>query len=407
MVKSSATLTDPFISLSKEFLDNPYPTFARLREEAPVFWSEKGKYWIVSRYQDANSILRDLHYEKGIQRWKAFNPLIKLVPQLSEQLKFRGKSMLNQDPPDHTRLRSLVNKAFTPTMVNQMRSHIESIADDLIGQVEKRREMDLVAEFAFILPVTVIAEMLGVPPKDRDQFKEWSHHLTAALEPSPDIPRLMKAAGASQHLMAYLRPLIEERRKDPQADLISALVQAEEEGNKLSPEELVSNLILLLVAGHETTVNLIGNGVLALLRNPDQLDLLKSKPELLPTAVDEFLRYESPVQFVRRAAGGDMELAGQHLREDDMLFVLLGSANRDPNQFEHPDTLDITRTNNKHLAFGSGIHHCLGSSLAQLEGQIAIGTLLKRLPNLQLKTNRLEYKVPFALRGVKTMPVTF
>src|SRR4029453_6757315 len=300
MARAGATVTDPFISVSKEFLDDPYPTFARLRDQAPVFWSEKGKYWIVSRYQDASAILRDLHYEKGIQRWKAFNPLVKIVPQLSEQLKFRGKSMLNQDPPDHTRLRSLVNKAFTPTMVNQMRSHIESIANDLLDEVEMRREMDLVAEFAFVLPVTVIAEMLGIPPKDRDQFKVWSHHLTAALEPSPDIPRLMKAANANQQLMAYLRPLIEERRKSPRADLISALVEAEEEGNKLSQEELLSNLVLLLVAGHETTVNLIGNGVLSLLRHPAQLELLKSKPELLPTAVDEFLRYESPVQFVRR-----------------------------------------------------------------------------------------------------------
>lgn len=413
-LKTSDALVDPLISLKKEFLDNPYPTYARFREEAPVFWSKKGDYWLVSKYVDANDILRDLSYEKGPPKWKTMDPLIKLLPQLfpnlKQQFEFRGKSMLQQNPPDHTRMRGLVNKAFTPSMISRLRSHIQDIADKLIDQIEAKKtgEMDLVSEYAYLLPITVISEMLGIPEGDREQFKSWSQSLTEALEPTFSLPKIQKAGKANREIIQYLTPLVEERRKNPQEDLISALVQAEEAGDKLSYQELLANLILLLVAGHETTVNLIGNGTLALLRNPDQLALLRSKPELINTAVEEFLRYESPVQLVRRQCGQDLELGGQKMKEGQSMFLLIGSANHDPEQFANPEKLDITRTPNKHLAFGAGIHHCLGFSLAGTEGQIAINTLINRLPNLALKKDaRLEVRKPFALRGMKAIPVGF
>lgn len=407
MSKPGATISDPLISMKDEFLSNPYPTFARLREEAPVLWSERGKYWLVSKYDDVSAILRDLHYEKGLKRMQAFDPILKFIPQVAKVLESRGKSMLHQNPPEHTRLRSLVNKAFTPSMITNLRPHIQQIASDLLDKVEKNGEMDLITDFAFVLPVTVIAEMLGVPPEDRNRFKEWSHPLTETLEPGTDLPKLMKAGKAGLELRDYLVPLFEERSKNPKDDLITALVQAEEEGSKLTKAELLANTVLLLVAGHETTVNLIGNGMLALLRNPGQMDALKEKPDLIEFAIEEFLRYDGPVQMVRRVAGCNLELAGQKIKEHDMLVLLIGSANHDPEHFQNPDTLDITRTNNKHLAFGSGIHHCLGSTLARAEGQIAISTLIQRFPNIKLKTNNLEHKHPFALHGVKSMPVTF
>lgn len=407
MKKPTFSIADPLLHPSKEFLANPYATFAKMREEAPVLWSDKGKYWLVSRYDDVNAVLRDLHYEKGFNRWKTFDPILKLFPHLAEQLNFRGKSMLNQNPPDHTRLRSLVNKAFTPAMVNDMRQHIQEIADGLLDAVADKGQMDLIADFAFVLPVTVIAEMLGIPPADRDKFKDWSHGLTEALEPSAAAPKLLHAAQCNKELTAYLKPLVEERRKTPKDDLISALVQAEEEGSKLSELELMANLVLLLVAGHETTVNLIGNSMLALMRHQDQFDMLKAQPDLMDSAVDEFLRFDSPVQMIRRNAGSALELGGQQIAEDDTVILLPGSANHDPAQFESPETLDITRKNNKYLSFGSGIHHCLGSSLAKAEGKIALTTLMQRFPSIKLRSNDLEYRLPFALRGVKALPVTF
>ncbi len=407
MSQPSATLEDPILHASADFINNPYPSFARFRTEAPVFWSEKGKYWIVSKYADIQNILRDLHYEKGLQNANSLNPIVKMLPPVKEAIKSRSTWMLNQNPPDHTRLRSLVNRAFTPTMVNSMRGHIEDIANRLLDDVAQKGEMDIVQDFAFPLPVTVIAEMLGVPAEDRNIIKGFSQGLTNGLEPGFDLGRITRANKAVQEFEDYLRPLVEERRKNGKNDLISALVAAEEQGDKLSMEELLGNCVLIMVAGHETTVNLIGNGVLALLNNPVQLQLLKDQPELCVTAVNEFLRYESPVQTVKRLAAQDLELHGEKIGRGDTLLLLLGSANRDPEHYENADHLDITRADNKHLAFGTGIHHCLGSSLAEVEGQIAIGTLLKRFPNLKMKSQKVEFKFPFALRGPKELLVTF
>jgi cytochrome P450 len=408
MSKESAVLIDPLNPLTEDFLHNPYPQYARLRSEAPVFFSKKNNYWLVSKYADVVAILRDLHYEKGLQNANRINPLVKMLPPVKEMMDKRKGWMLNQNPPDHTRLRSLVNKAFTPTMVNKMRDHIQKIANELLDAVQEKGEMDLVEDYAFPLPVTVISEMLGVPAKDRDQIKAWSRPLIEALEPSMDIGRLSRANDAENEMAEYLRPLVEDRRKNGQNDLISALVAAEEDGSKLTMDELLGNCILLLVAGHETTVNLIGNTAHNLLINQNQLELLKEKPDLIVNAIFESLRYESPVQTVRRLTADNMEFQGHKMKQHDTLILLLGAANRDEEQFENADKLDITRPNsNKHLAFGGGIHHCLGSSLAEVEGQIAINTLLKRMPNLKLKSTKIEFKRPFALRGPRELLVSF
>lgn len=407
MANPASTLVDPFIAPTREFYQNPYPTLARLREEEPVFWSEKGQYWLVTRYEYAREILGDLHFEKGVRRWKPLDMMAKFFPN-QEMLGFRQRSMLNQNPPDHTRLRSLVNKAFTPSMITQMRSHIEAIANELIDKIESKGQLDLVQDFSFPLPATVIAEMLGVPVKDRDRFKTWSHAMVSVLEPAPHVMNIAKTMHAYQELTDYLKPLVEERRKERRDDLISALVAAEEDGSKLTEAELLSNTVLLLIAGHETTTNLIGNGILALLRNPDQMQLLKEKPDLMPSAVLEFLRYDSPVQIVRRIADSEMEVGGRKVMPEQAVVVSLGAANRDQSVFTDADRLDVTRANAKqHLAFGHGIHHCLGSTLAETEGQIAIGAVLKRMPNLKLATDKIEYKEPFSLRGVKSLPLSF
>lgn len=416
----STTLSDPLLSPSADFFANPYPTFDKLRSEAPVFWSEKGEYWLVTRFDDVYEVTSSKLFEKGAKKIPNADALTKMIPAAGELMQFRSRSMLLQNPPDHTRLRSLVNKAFTPTMVSELKPRIEAISTELITHILSKSkkhaasgaqtgEFDLINDFAFPLPATVIAEMLGIPASDRDKFKEWSHAITIALDPNPEpsLMNLAKVAGGYKSLISYLRPLLEERRKSRKDDLISSLIAAEEDGNRLDEVEILSNVILLLIAGHETTTNLIGNGMLALLRNPQQMELLKATPDLMPSAITEFLRYDSPVQFVRRIATQDVEIGGVTIGAQQVVIALLGAANHDPAHFAAPDKLDIMRQDNKHIAFGHGIHHCLGWSLAETEGQIAIATLLRSFPNLKLKSEKVEFKQPFSLRGLKHLHLTY
>lgn len=402
-------VSDPLLSVTQDFLRNPYPVYTDLRASDPLYWSEKGGYWIASSYEHAHLISHDLRFGKRLNEWSG-NPLLKKIGmKFFPALEGYTVNMLNENPPEHTRLRSLVNKAFTPKMVAEMRPEIEKIANNLLDKVEKKGHMDFVSDYAFVLPITVISRMLGVPEEDRDHFHAWSRDIAGTIDPNVATGKLIVAMFAAKALRKYLMPLLQERKANPQGDLISALANAEENGVHLTDGEIIANIILLLAAGHETTVNLISNSLLALFHNPDQFTKLKENPALIQTAVDEFLRYDCPVQMSRRLALEDIEVGGKKIRKGDLVVVLIGSANRDPAQFPNADTLDLARAENKHIAFGYGIHRCLGAALAWNEGDIAITTLLKRFPNIKLAADvdSLEYKTPFSLRGVKSMPVTF
>jgi pimeloyl-[acyl-carrier protein] synthase len=392
-----------FNPLMPEFHSNPYPFYRALREEDPVHQSPLG-FWVCTRYDDAVMILRDPRFgREGMA--KRMEARLGLTQDTS-----RARDMLFQDPPDHTRLRALVSRAFTPRVVEVMRPHIQEIVDGLLDRVDGARAMDVIEDLAYPLPVTVICEMLGVPAADQDIFKSWStdiaRSLDAAILPA-DSDAIPRGRDARLGLADYFRSLIATRRKDPKPDLLSALIAAEEEGNKLSEGELVSTCMLLLIAGHETTVNLIGNGLLALLQHPDQLRALRDDPGLIQTGVEELLRFDGPVQRTGRMTTTEVEIGGKRIPRDSVVVSVIGAANRDPKQFADPDRLDVSRKDNRHIAFGFGIHFCLGAPLARLEGQIALGTLLRRMPKLALVSDVPEWRESSTLRGLKSLPVTF
>jgi cytochrome P450 len=315
--------------------------------------------------------------------------------------------MLFKDPPDHTRLRTLVNKAFTPRVVEKMRVRVQEIVDDLLDEAVPRGEMDVISDFAYPLPVRVIAEMLGVPPEDRDRFKGWSRGVAPILDPMISDEVFFKVAEAGLALAMYFDELVATRRAQPRDDLVSELIAAEDQGDKLTEEELRATLILLLVAGHETTMNLIGNGLYALFRNPDEMERLRADTALGKTAVEELLRYDGPVHLTARTALEDVEVGGVAVEAGEMCVVVLGAANRDPDQFPDPDRLDVGRGHNRHIAFSAGGHFCVGATLARLEGEIAFETLLRRLPGLKRATNDVSYRATVTLRGLEALPVSF
>ena len=392
-----------FNPMDPEFLADPYPTYHRLRAEDPVHHSPLG-FWVLTRYEDVAAVLRDPRFIK--------EPLAALVAARfgAEVPRGVGLSMLDRDPPDHTRLRSLVSKAFTPRVVEGLRPRIQKIVDGLIARAEAAGSMDLIEEFAYPIPVNVICEMLGVPVEDHERFKGWSLDIARGLDsiwlpPDSEIPR--RSAAARHAISDYFRELIGQRRATPRGDLLSALIAAEEAGDKLNEEELLATCILILIAGHETTVNLIGNGVLALLRHPAELNRLRATPGLITTAVEELLRYDGPVQRTARVASDDATIGGHTIRKGEMVMPFIGAADRDPAQFPQPDRLDLSRADNRHIAFGWGIHFCLGAPLARVEGQIAIETLVRRLPGLELVNETVEYRQSLTLRGLKELPVKF
>jgi pimeloyl-[acyl-carrier protein] synthase len=387
---------NPFLP---EVIANPYPTYHRLRQEDPVHLSPLG-IWALSRYDDAAMLLRDPRFgRRGFQQI--------LESRFGRQ--GLGQSMLFQDPPDHTRLRTLVSKAFTPRVIEGMRGHIQQVVDGLLDKVKAAGRMDVVADLAYPLPVIVICEMVGVPAEDREKFRDWSYAIARSLDaiavPNEELAR--RANEAQDALTGYFARLIEERRRAPRADLLSALIAAEEAGDRLTTQELFATGILLFIAGHETTVNLIGNGTLALLRNPEQMQRLRAEPGLIASAVEELLRYDSPVQRTGRLLYEDVTIDGKTIPKGSIAVALIGAANRDPAHFPDPDRLDLTRSDNRHLAFGWGIHFCLGAPLARLEGQIAFGTLLRRFPRLALGADEVEYRETSTLRGLRALPVTF
>ena len=382
------------------FNADPYPTYHRLRAEDPVHRTPMG-FWILTRYDDVATVLRDARFGR-----KGFDELIR--DRFGENT--FDQAMLFRDPPDHTRLRALVNKAFTPRVIEEMRAKIQKTVDRLLDGVRDARAMDVIADLAYPLPVSVISEMLGVPAEDRDLFRGWSADIARSLDAIvlPTEPEVVERGNAARHaLSSYFRALIAERRRRPQRDLLSDLIAAEEQGDKLSEEELMATILLLFVAGHETTVNLIGNGTLALLRNPNQLEALRRSPALIGGAIEELLRYDAPVQRTGRMPNTDVELGGKRIAKGDLVLSLIGAANRDPAHFAEPDRLDLARADNRHLAFGWGIHFCLGAPLARAEAQAAIGTIARRMPALALATPTPEWREASALRGLKTLPVTF
>ncbi|MEP7292585.1 MAG: cytochrome P450, partial [Chloroflexota bacterium] len=392
---------------------NPHPTLARMREVAPIYHlrhMEFGSYpWLVTRYEDSIRLLNDERFTKDdarIPRQGQPSGEKSADDLMMEGAAAINRHMLTLDPPDHTRLRGLIHKAFTPNMIRALEARIQEITDGLIDTMIEKGGGDFIQDFAFPLPVTVIAELLGIPREDRDKFREWSQAIIMGGTRGADYE---KVGIAALEFIMYFHEKFDERRAAPKDDLITALVQAEEAGDKLDPQELISMVFLLLVAGHETTVNLLGNGILALMQHPAERSRLSQHPELIRTAIEELLRYDGPVGVsTMRWALEDVEYYGEIIPAGEMVVASLLSANRDPEMFANPDGLDITRNPNKHIAFGNGIHYCVGAPLARMEGAIAINTLLRRVPNLALTVDAdtLEWNPTILLHGMKHMSVT-
>ena len=405
---SSQSGAQPFDFRDPAFLADPYPVFRQLRSSAPVFKAPFGR-WFLTRYEDTASLLRDKRFGRGYNDPEAmvrrFGPTAMQEPAVVELTHM----MLMRDPPDHTRLRGLVTKAFTARRIEALRENIQVLTERLVDQVAARSGMDAIRELAFPLPVLVICELLGIPVADRQRFVEGSSSGGALLNPTPPTrAELDRANAGSVESSAYFEALFERRRRDPQDDLITQLVQAEEEGDRLTTAELRANVSLLFAAGHETTVNLIGNGLYSLLRHPAQWQVLRDDPGLIGNAIEEVLRFESPVQAVGRTASEPVELGGVGLPADAIVVSLVGGANRDPAVFEDPERFDITRKDLRPLSFGGGIHFCLGAQLARIEAAVVFETILRRLPGLRLtEPENPKWRSSFVLRGLTELPVAW
>ncbi len=392
------------------FKANPFPFYAQLRAEAPVFpvtvpMPTKQRAWLLTRYSDVQDVLKDARFAKNPRN--AMSPeQLKKRPWIPSMFKPLEQTMLDLDSPDHTRLRALVHKAFTPRLIEQMRDEIQTLTDELLDAAEPKGSMDLIADFALPLPLTIIGRILGVPAQDNEKFHHWTKTLLSAgtkMNYFVVIPTIMS-------FMRYLKKLIKERRAHPKDDLVTALVQAKDGSDQLSGDEVLAMIFLLLVAGHETTVNLIGSGSLALLEHPDQLEKLRIEPAIIKPAIEELLRFVCPVEMAtERYAREDITIAGTTIPRGELVLAVLGSANCYANYFDNPDCLDVTRENNKHLAFGLGAHYCLGAPLSRLEGQIAISTLIRRMPHLRLNIvpAQIRWRGGIILRGLEALPVSF
>jgi hypothetical protein len=394
--------------LSPQYLADPYSVYRNLREQAPVVWSERMDGWVITRYGDVKNAFRDPRLNSG-QRLRSY--MRQFPRQLQEDFKplyeMYTKWLVMMDPPDHTRLRTLVNKAFTPRMVAGLAPRIESLFDDLCESWAATKQFELIGDLAYPLPAMMISEMLGIPTEDRQQFHHWADELTAFLgSGAPQIGLAEAASQAVQQLNDYLRPIIANRRSEPCDDLISKLVKIEEQGEKISSDELLAMSVFLLVAGHETTMALIANGVWALLQNRRQLEQLKQDKSLLPSAVEEFLRYDSPLQHQIRVVSTGFVLGEELLEPGQRVVLMLGAANRDPEQFREPDSLVLDRSPNQHLAFGEGRHFCLGAPLARLEAKIVFENLLGRFPNLKAVDQTVSWRKDTSLRHPSQVWVT-
>jgi cytochrome P450 len=400
----------PMVNIgSSEFKANPFPFYARLRAEAPVYRTvlpDKQNAWLVTRYEDVLSVLKDERFGKdrtkaqtreqgGKQPW---------VPHVFKPLE---RTMLDLDPPDHTRLRALVQKAFLARLIERLRARVQGLSEELLAAAERRGQMDLIDDYALPIPTTIIAEMLGIPARERGRFHRWS---AAIVSSTSSRWGTLKAIPNVMAFVRYIRRLIELRRLDPQDDLVTVLLRSEEAGDQMNGDELLAMIFLLLIAGHETTVNLIGNGTLSLIENPEQMEKLRKEPSLIKSAIEELLRFNGPLETAtERYAREAVEIHGTVIPKGGLAYAVLASANRDEKEFENPDALDLAREPNRHLAFGYGIHYCLGAPLARLEGQVALSTLFRRIPDLRLAkpSDALRWRRGLVLRGLESLPIVF
>ncbi len=400
-------LAGPLMGCFNPFLPShrrdPHTTWRALREAEPVYRSRVFGAWILTRYSDALDVLRDRNFTTDRSRV----PMMRLVRRLAgRDADFAAqleRNLLMIDGPDHRRLRGLVSKAFTPRRVEQLRPRLQAIVDDLLDRAGEAGEMELIGDLANPLPVVAIAELLGVPPEDGPLFRSWATELVQLLDPFQGQGGFEPMRRANHELFEYFRPLLAARRAEPRDDLLSAMIAAEDDGRSLEELDLLALCALLLVAGHETTSNLVGNAVIALLRNPGERKRLQDDPGLIGSAVDEFLRYDGPIQLTDRVALADCEIGGRAIRRGQVVAVSLAAANRDPDRFPDPDRLDLARADNHHLAFGQGNHFCLGSQLAKLEAEIAVGSLVRRFPDLDGDPETVVWRRSMILRGPESV----
>jgi pimeloyl-[acyl-carrier protein] synthase len=418
----------------EEIRANPYPFYEQLRNHDPVHWDEELGFWVLSHYADIDSLYTDDRFSRAQGLMRGFERLPESERHIVEPVYHSfSKTVFYADPPYHTHLRGLMNYAFTPRRVERLRPQIQRIVDELLASAQSKGSIvDVIRDLAYPLPVMVIAELLGLPADDRERFKQWSDDLFAILGTVRQKPLhlLERAAQSLNELTAYVRDLSSKRRESPQDDLLTALLSVTEDdmacphphalpapdaagelvrerqaSSTLTEEELVSNINILLSTGHETTTHLLGNGLLALLHYPEQMQKLQSQPALLDSAIEEMLRYDNPVQITYRSALEDVEMKGKRIRKGDLVNSILGSANRDPKRFSDPDRFDITRNEGRHLGFGLGIHFCIGAPLVRLEAEIVFDTLLRRFPQIHLATETLEWQEHPIFRGLKSLPV--
>ena len=386
---------------------DPYPHYKLIRDRAPVLRSSTGAL-VLTRYRDGLAALRNPRFGRGVvgRQARPQNLVGSASPELRQEFFERSaNSMLFADPPDHTRLRKLANRAFTPRRVEQLRPAVQQAVDTIVDAMAEAGSADIMSELAFPLPVTVIGELLGVPAADRPGFQPLVRAATVGLEPFVDDEGLTAAMAAQDEMRAYFADLLADRRRAPADDLLTDLAAAREADDALTDDEIIATAILLFAAGFETTTNLIGNGLLALLGHPDQLDRLRREPGIGSSAVEELLRYDSPVQVNSRTALEPGEVAGEEVEPGQMILILQGAANRDPERFEDPDRLDLQRGDNVPLSFGWGAHHCLGAPLARMEGDVVFTTLAARFPVISLTTTELQWKQGITLRGLASLPV--
>jgi cytochrome P450 len=390
------------------FFQDPYPHYEEVRAQAPIFYWEEYGTWFFINHADVNAILRSRKFGTQITHLASREELG--LPPIPEELcAFReldSHQILAMEPPRHTRIRSLVQKSFMGRQISSFKPRIEELSHQLIDSFTRENSTNLVDSFATPIPITVITEMLGVPTEMSAQLLAWSHAMVRMYQHKPTSQDGKNAVTATHEFSAYLRGLMDERRADPGDDLISLLIEAHEQGGRLTEDEVIANCVLLLNAGHEATVNVIGNGVYALLKNPEQLHKLREEPELINTAVDEILRYDSPLHYFNRWVLEDVQIGEQTFAFKTEIAIVLGAANRDPAVFDKPDQLDITRTRNPHLSFGGGIHYCIGAPLARLELQTALPILLERLPDLRLD-DEPRFANTYSFRGLEALNVRY